>query len=440
MWKTIRDAFRIKDIRDRALFTLGILILIRIGCQIPTPGVSTTYIAEWLASRTGDSFNFFDAMTGGSLTSMSIFALNISPYITSSIIMQLLTIAFPSIEEIAKDGEEGRKKINKITRYVTLGLALIESTAMAIGFGRQGLIPDFTWYKAAVAVIVLSAGAVVLMWLGEQITEKGLGNGISIVLLINILSSIPTMAGTLVERFVTNASNIATAVLAVVIIAVVVIALVAFVVFLNDGERRIPVQYSSKMAGRKSYGGNSSNLSIKVNTANVIPVIFASSIMSVPSLIAQFFTVDYNTWYGKILTLLSTNSWFRREAPWYTLGLLIYIALIIVFAYFYTSVTFNPVEIAGNLKKSGGFIPGIRPGKPTSDYLQNILNYLILIGAVGLCIVVIIPIFFTGMFSLSSLALGGTSIIIIVGVVLETLTQIGGMMKPRNYEGFSFLN
>ncbi len=440
MWKTIRDAFRIKDIRDRALFTLGILILIRIGCQIPTPGVSTTYIAEWLASRTGDSFNFFDAMTGGSLTSMSIFALNISPYITSSIIMQLLTIAFPSIEEIAKDGEEGRKKINKITRYVTLGLALIESTAMAIGFGRQGLIPDFTWYKAVVAVVVLSAGAVVLMWLGEQITEKGLGNGISIVLLINILSSIPTMAGTLVERFVTNASNIATAVLAVVIIAVVVIALVAFVVFLNDGERRIPVQYSSKMAGRKSYGGNSSNLSIKVNTANVIPVIFASSIMSVPSLIAQFFTVDYNTWYGKILTLLSTNSWFRREAPWYTLGLLIYIALIIVFAYFYTSVTFNPVEIAGNLKKSGGFIPGIRPGKPTSDYLQNILNYLILIGAVGLCIVVIIPIFFTGMFSLSSLALGGTSIIIIVGVVLETLTQIGGMMKPRNYEGFSFLN
>ncbi|MBQ5951285.1 MAG: preprotein translocase subunit SecY [Lachnospiraceae bacterium] len=440
MWQTLRDALRIKDIRSRLLFTFGILVLIRIGCQIPTPGVSTTYIAQWLASRTGDSFNFFDAMTGGSLTSMSIFALNISPYITSSIIMQLLTIAFPALEEMAKDGEEGRKKMNKITRYVTLALALIESSAIAIGFGRQGLIPDITFWKAAVVVICLSAGAVVLMWLGEQITEKGIGNGISMVLLINILSSVPTMAGALIERFVTNASNVATAVVAVIVILVVVAALVAFVVFLNDGERRVPVQYSSKMMGRRSYGGNSSNLNIKVNTANVIPVIFASSLMSIPSLIAQFFTVDYTKWYGKILTLLSTQSWFRREAPWYTLGVLIYIALIILFAYFYTSVTFNPVEIAGNLKKSGGFVPGIRPGKPTSDYLKNILNYLILIGAVGLCIVVLIPIIVTGIFSLSSLSLGGTSIIIICGVILETLQQLSGMLKPRNYEGFSFLN
>ena len=440
MWQTLKDALKVKDIRKRLLFTLAILVLIRIGCQIPTPGVSTTYLEQFLAERTGDAFNFFDAMTGGSLTSMSIFALNISPYITSSIIMQLLTIAIPALEEMQKEGEEGRKKINKITRYLTLALALIESSAMTIGFGNQGLIPDFNWMKAAVAIVTLSAGAVVLMWLGERITEKGVGNGISIVLLINILSSVPTMAGTLVERFVTSSRNIATSVVAVIIIIAVVTIIVGYVVLLNGGERKVAVQYSKKMAGRKTYGGNSSNLSIKVNTANVIPVIFASSLMSVPGLIAQFFTIDYNTWYGQILLALNTGNWCRPEAPIYTLGMVLYLALIIMFAYFYTSITFNPLEISKNLQKNGGFIPGIRPGKPTSDYLSHILNYIVFIGAIGLSIVALVPIFITGIFSLSSLSLGGTSIIIIVGVVLETLKQIGGRMKPHHYEGFSFLN
>ena len=440
MWQTLKDALKVPDIRKRLLFTLAILVLIRIGCQIPAPGVSTTYIANLLAQKTGDAFNFFDAMTGGSFMTMSIFALNISPYITSSIIMQLLTIAIPALEEMQKDGEEGRKKINKITRYLTLALALIESGAMTIGFGRQGLIPDFNWMKGAIVIVTLSAGAVVLMWLGERITEKGVGNGISIVLLINILSSIPTMAGTLVERFVTSSKNIATSVVAVIIIIAVVTVLVGYVVLLNGGERRIAVQYSKKMAGRKTFGGNSSNLSIKVNTANVIPVIFASSLMAVPGVIAQFFTINYNTWYGKLLLALNSSSWCRPDMPWYSLGMLLYVALIIMFAYFYTSITFNPVEISKNIQKNGGFIPGIRPGKPTSDYLTHILNYIVFIGAIGLTIVAIVPILITGIFTLSSLSLGGTSIIIIVGVVLETLKQIGGLMRPHHYEGFSFLN
>ena len=435
MWKTLTNAFKIKEVRKRIIYTFLILIVVRIGAQLPIPGVNTTYFANWFASQSGTAFNFFDAMTGGSFTQLSVFALSITPYITSSIIIQLLTIAIPKLEEIQKEGEEGRKFIAKLTRYVTIGLALIESTAMTIGFGRSGLLVNFTWYNVIIVIVTMTAGSAMLMWLGERITEKGVGNGISIVLLINILSGLPNDFVTLYDRFI-KGSSIAKGVLSAVIILAVILAMVCFVVVLQDGERRIPVQYAKKMQGRKLYGGQSSNIPLKVNTAGVIPVIFASSLMSFPVVIAQFFNVDYSTVGGRILLGLSSSNWCKPSDPILSIGLLVYIALIVAFAYFYTSITFNPIEIADNMKKQGGFIPGIRPGRPTSDYLNRILNYIVFIGAAGLIIVAVIPILCSGLFNIGSLSFGGTSIIIIVGVILETLKQVESLMLVRYYKGF----
>ncbi len=435
MWKTFQNAFKINEIRKKILFTFFILVVVRLGACIPIPGVNTAYFADWFARQSGTAFNFFDAMTGGSFTQMSVFALSITPYITSSIIIQLLTIAIPKLEEMQKEGEEGRKFIGKLTRYVTVALALIESTAMTISFGRSGLLLHFTWYNAIVVIVTMTAGSAVLMWLGERVTEKGVGNGISIILLINILSGLPGDFMSLYERFMAGTS-VAKAALSAVIILAVILAMVAFVVYLQGGERRIPVQYAKKMQGRKFVGGQSSNIPLKVNTAGVIPVIFASSLMSIPSVISQFFNVDYSTFGGRILLGLSSSNWCRPQDPILSLGLLVYILLIVAFAYFYTSITFNPIEIADNMKKQGGFIPGIRPGRPTSDYLNRILNYIVFIGAVGLTIVAVIPILFSGLFNIGSLSFGGTSIIIIVGVILETLKQIESQMLVRYYKGF----
>ncbi|HIZ44322.1 MAG TPA: preprotein translocase subunit SecY [Firmicutes bacterium] len=435
MWKAFRNALKVKEVRKRILYTFLILIVVRIGALLPIPGVNTDYFAQWFASQSGTAFNFFDAMTGGSFTSMSVFALSITPYITSSIIIQLLTIAIPKLEEMQKEGEEGRKVIAKITRYVTVALALIESTAMTIGFGRSGLLIDFTWYNAIVVIVTMTAGSAMLMWLGERITEKGVGNGISIILLVNILSGLPDDFATLYSTFMSGKS-VAMAALAAVIIVVIILAIVGFVVMLQGGERRIPVQYAKKMQGRRFVGGQSSNIPLKVNTAGVIPVIFASSLMSFPVVIAQFFSVDYTTVGGRILQGLSSSNWCNPDDPILTLGLIVYIVLIIAFAYFYTSITFNPIEIADNMKKQGGFIPGIRPGRPTSDYLNRILNYIVFIGAVGLLIVAVIPIIFSGLFGIGQLSFGGTSIIIIVGVILETLKQIESLTLVRYYKGF----
>lgn len=435
MWKTLTNAFKIKEVRKRIIYTFLILIVVRIGAQLPIPGVNTTYFATWFASQSGTAFNFFDAMTGGSFTQLSVFALSITPYITSSIIIQLLTIAIPKLEEIQKEGEEGRKFIAKLTRYVTIGLALIESTAMTIGFGRSGLLVHFTWYNVIIVIVTMTTGSAMLMWLGERITDKGIGNGISIVLLINILSGLPNDFVTLYDRFL-KGSSIAKGALSLVIILAVILAMVCFVVVLQDGERRIPVQYAKKMQGRKLYGGQSSNIPLKVNTAGVIPVIFASSLMSFPVVIAQFFNVDYSTVGGRILLGLSSSNWCKPSDPILSIGLLVYILLIVAFAYFYTSITFNPIEIADNMKKQGGFIPGIRPGRPTSDYLNRILNYIVFIGAAGLIIVAVIPILCSGLFNIGSLSFGGTSIIIIVGVILETLKQVESLMLVRYYKGF----
>ena len=387
------------------------------------------------AEQTADVFGFFNAMTGDSFSNMSIFALSITPYITSSIIIQLLTIAIPKLEEMQKDGEEGRKKIQEYTRYTTVALALLESSAMAIGFGRQGLLHDFNAWNVIIAVITMTTGSALLMWIGEQITSKGVGNGISIVLLFNILSSIPDDIKSLYYRFIFGQS-IPVMAGAAILIALVIVMMVVFVVVLNNAERRIPVQYSKKMVGRKMVGGQASNIPLKINTAGVMPVIFASSIMSFPVVISQFFPVDYNTIGGKILTMLNSGSWCRPSQPIYSIGLVIYIVLLFVFAYFYTSITFNPLEVANNMKKQGGFIPGIRPGKPTSDYLNHILNYIVFIGAVGLTVVAVVPILASGLLDVGQISFSGTSLIIIVGVVLETIKAIESQMLVRYYKGF----
>ena len=372
MFETLKSVFKVKEMRRKLLYLIWMIFVIRIGSQLPVPGVDSDFFKQWFESNTGDAFNFFDAFTGGSFTQMSIFALNITPYITSSIIIQLLTIAIPALEEMQRDGEEGRKKLTAITRYVTVGLALFESVAMAIGFGRQGMIPNMSFLKGIVVVASLTAGSAMLMWLGERITEKGIGNGISIVLTINIVSRIPSDMSLLYENFV-KGKTIAKGMLAACIIAVIILFVVVLVLILNGAERRIPVQYSRKMVGRKMMGGQSTNIPLKVNTAGVIPVIFASSIMSFPSIIAQFAGKGNGTGIGsEILRGLSSNNWCNPSQIQYSWGLIVYVVLCVFFAYFYTSITFNPLEVADNIKKQGGFIPGIRPGKPTSDYLTKI--------------------------------------------------------------------
>ena len=435
MLKTLRNAFKIKDVRRRLFYVLLMLVVVRIGSQLPIPGVDSNYFKNWFASQSSDAFNFFDAFTGGSFTEMSIFALSLTPYITSSIIIQLLTIAFKTLEDMQRDGEEGRKKLTAITRYVTIGLALFQSIAMTIGFGNKGLIPDINFLKGVVVVCCLTAGSAMLMWIGEQITEKGVGNGISIILMINIVSRIPSDLVTLFEQFV-KGKTIAKGALAALIIAAVILVVVVLVLILNGGVRKIPVQYSKKMVGRKVMGGQSSSIPLKVNTAGVIPIIFASSLMSFPVIIMTLVGKTGGDGIGgHILKALTSNNWFNPSEPVYSIGLVVYILLVIFFAYFYTSITFNPMEVADNMKKQGGFIPGIRPGKPTQEYLEQILSYLIFIGATGLVIVAVIPFFFNGVFG-ANVSFGGTSLIIVVGVVLETLKQIESRMLVRNYKGF----
>ena len=437
MLNSIQKAFKVKEVRERLLYTFMMLIVIRIGSCLPIPGVDASFLKEFFTNLQNSGMGFVNAITGGSFSNMSMFALSITPYITSSIIMQLMTIAVPKLEEMQKEGEDGRKKIAEYTRYLTVALALFQSSAMAIGFGKQGLLYEDAqnvWgYMTVIAA--MTAGSALLMWIGERITEKGVGNGISIVLLINIVSSLQQDVLMLYERFMAGKS-VAVATVAAIIVLAVVVATVVFVLVLNGAERRIPVQYSKKMQGRRMIGGQSSHIPLKVNTAGVIPVIFASSIMSMPVMIAQFFNVDYSTFGGKILMALSSANWFRPEMPVYSVGLLIYIVLVVLFAYFYTSITFNPLEVANNMKKSGGFIPGVRPGKPTSDFLNNILNYIVFIGATGLVIVCIVPIIASGLFNVGSLSFGGTSLIIIAGVILETIKAVDSMMLVRNYKGF----
>lgn len=441
MLTTIQNALKTKEIRKKLLFVLFALIIVRIGCNIPVPGVNASVMQELFNSN--KSLGFLDVMTGGSFSRMSIFALNITPYITASIILQLLTIAIPRLEELQKDGEDGRKKINEYTRYLSIVLAVVEGVAIVIGFRNQNIFKDSGYTTMILAVCALTAGAAFLMWLGEQVTEKGVGNGISIILLINIVARIPSDLFSLYNTYVKGAGNITNSIVAAVIILGIIVAMYVFIVWLQDGERRIPVQYAKKIQGRKVAGGQSSHIPLKVNTAGVIPVIFASSMMSLPVVIASFAGIQPATGpnatvWQKLLTVCNQSDWCK-VGSWgefkYTLGLVVYIALVIFFAYFYTSVTFNPLEISNNMKKQGGFIPGIRPGKPTTEYLTSVLNSVIFLGAIGMVIVCVLPIVFSGVFG-ADVSFSGTSLIIVVGVVIETLKQIESLVLVRHYKGF----
>jgi len=434
MLESVKNMFRLKEIRQKLLYTLMMMVVIRIGSQLPAPGIDRTYFSNWFAAQTGDAFSFVDAFTGGSFLNMSILALNITPYITSSIIIQLLTIAIPKLEEMQREGEEGRKLLVSITRYVTVALALMEAAAMAIGFGRQGLLQEYNAINIIMVICTLTAGSAFLMWVGEQITEKGVGNGISIVLAINIISRMPQDIASLFSQFVIG-KTIAIGAVAAVIIITIIVLMVVMVIILNDAERRIPVQYAQKIQGRRLVGGANSVIPLKVNTAGVMPIIFASSLMEFPVIVSTLAGYKGTGIWSEVLRYLSSSYWCNPSQIKYSIGLLVYIVLLVFFAYFYTSITFNPLEIADNLKKRGGFIPGIRPGKPTSDYLNRILNYIIFIGAIGLTIVGILPFIFRGVFN-ASVSFGGTSLIIVVSVVLETIKQIESMMMVRNYKGF----
>ena len=436
MFKTIRDAFKIKEIRNGLIFTFLMLIVVRLGSLVPTPGVDVSKLENFFSNNLGDGANsLLNSFTGGSFQKMSIFALSVTPYITSSIIIQLLTIAIPALEEMQKDGNDGRKKITAITRIVSVALAIIEGIGLAVGFGRSGLLFEYNFLSVAVIVITLTAGSTFVMWLGERITEKGIGNGVSIILLINIVSRMPNDFVNLFNMFVKGKSTVNMIFASIIIIGVVVITTVLTII-LNDAIRKIPVSYAQKVQGRKQVGGSSSHIHLKVNTGNVMPIIFASTLMSMPSIVTNLFNLQIkNQVVAKIFEGLNTNYWFRPGYPWAYIGLVLYIVLVVFFAYFYTSISFNPMEIANNLKKQGGFVPGIRPGKSTQDYLNKILNYIVIIGAIGLIIVAVIPIFFNGRFS-ADVSFGGTSLIIVCGVIIETIKQIESKMIVRNYSGF----
>ncbi len=436
MIKSLVNAFKVKDIRVRLYYTLMMVVLIRIGSNLPIPGIDTELVStelKRLFENSGGAFDFLSAVTGGSFEKVSVFALSITPYITSSIIMQLLTIAIPKLEEMQKESEEGRKKIAEVTRYLTVVLALAESIGMAVSFKNSNWLgTENVGFKVASIILTLTAGSAVLMWIGERITEKGVGNGISIVLLVNIVSRIPNDMGNLFRQFVTSESNPARAILAACVIIFIIVAMVVYCVILQDGERRIPAQYSSKLQGRRSYGGQQTNIPLKVNTAGVMPIIFASSLMQTPVVVYTFIKGGSTP---KALRYLSQQYWINPDNWKYSLGLIVYLLLVVFFAYFYTSISFNPNELADNMKKSGGFIPGVRPGKPTIDYLNNILKYIIFIGALALAVVAVVPMILSGVFK-ANISFFGTSIIIIVGVVLETIKKVESQMVVRNYQGF----
>lgn len=427
MFQTISNIFRVKDLRSRILYTLMMLVIFRLGSYIPVPGINVELLKASI--QNSNLFGMLDTFSGRALSNFSIFTLGIMPYITASIIMQLLSMdVVPKFTEWAKEGETGRRKIARVTRYLTVVLALIQAVGMSIAFERQYhmiIAPNFFSY--VVIAIVLTAGTTFLMWVGEQITEKGIGNGISILIFAGIVAAIPSSIEQIyVSKFTGEGINPFMSALTVLIIVAVVIAIIAGVIFVQQGVRKIPVQYAKRMVGRKMVGGQSTHIPLRVNSAGVIPVIFAVSIVLFPSMIASFFRGNaFFDWIANQFTI---------QAP---LGMFLYVLLIIAFSYFYTFVQLNPQQLAENMQKNGGYIPGIRPGKATQMYLIKIINRITLFGAIFLAAVAILPVFFTTIAGLpNSVRIGGTSLLIVVGVALETMKQIESQLIKRHYEGF----
>ena len=445
MIQTIKNAWRIPELRKKILFTALIVLVFRLGAAIPVPFVSIG--ADGLlgsASGSGTFFDYINMISGNAFNFGTIFAMSITPYINSSIIIQLLTVAIPALERLSKEGEEGRKKIAKITRYTTIVLGLLQGTAYYVFLRSQNALSaaDNTFaevFQAISIILILTAGTAVTMWLGEQINDKGIGNGISILLFAGIVSRIPAYAGELYSYIKTM--DVIYFIL-VPIAVICMLLLVVFIVWMDNAERRIPVQYSKRVVGRKMYGGQSSHIPIKVNMSGVLPVIFASSILSLPSTVQMFVNVDAESGWNTFFKVFTTEHWA------YTL---IYFVLIIFFAYFYSSIQYNPIEMANNLAKNSGTIPGIRTGRPTSDYIAKVISKIVLLGALLLSVVALFPIVYSQLTSLIctaigqvgtdgtagvSISLGGTSIIILVGVALETVRQLESQMMMRHYKGF----
>jgi preprotein translocase subunit SecY len=436
MFKTFVNALKVKEVRKRLFFTLAMLVVIRIGSTLPLPGVDIAKFQEWyanLSSKADGALDILDAFTGGSFSEMTLFALSITPYITSSIIIQLLTIAIPKFEEWNKD-EDGRKKMAAITRYVTIALSIFESAALAINFKNNGWLQmGLNPVLSMVSIITaLTAGSAFLMWIGERITDKGVGNGISIVLTINIISRMPRDLYTLYQRFVEvngkEIPNVGAATVRGIIVVAIIALVVVLVVVLNDGIRKIPVQYAKRVVGRKMYGGQSSHIPIKVNQAGVIPIIFSISLLQFPLTITYFVP---NSGFADFVTKYMSPS--GNPGVWVYAGL--NILLTVFFTYFYTAIMFNPTDVADNMRQNGGFIPGIRPGRATVDYLSKVMNRISFVGAIFLAAVAVLPTL-VGQFTALDVHFGGTSLLIAVGVALDTMRQLEQQMVMRNYSGF----
>ena len=434
MFNTIRNAWRIPDLRKKILYTLLIIIVFRFGSVIPAPFLDASALSELMASAGENSaLGYINMLTGGAFSYASLFAMGITPYINSSIIMQLLTIAIPPLERMAKEGEEGRKKVATITRYVTVILGLIQGVAYYFYLRSQGIV-EYTdgfagVFVAFVIVLTFTAGTALIMWMGEQINDKGVGNGISIILFAGIVARLPVTFGTVWQYMQLGMESASTAgqylVLAPLFV-VLFLVVIWVIVFMNEAERRIPVQYAKKVVGRKMYGGQSTFLPVKVAMSGVMPVIFASAILSIPQFI-QFFWNPSEGFGRALLDAFSSSGW---------LYVVLYFFLILMFAYFYMSIQYNPLEMANNLRQNNGTIPGIRPGKPTADFIAKILSKVTLIGALFLAFVALVPIIYTNVTGMYGLSMGGTSIIIIVGVALETVKQLESQMMLRHYKGF----
>lgn len=438
MLETIRNAWKIPDLRRRILFTLFMLVVFRFGAHIPVPYLSAEAMQAFLAGGGGgmDLFNLFDTFTGGAFSQATVLAMGVSPYINASIIIQLLTVAIPSLERIAKEGVEGRKKLNKITRYLGIILAFVQGAGLYVTLYNMGsAITNPSVLTFFIIVLTFTAGTAFIVWVGEQITEKGLGNGVSMIIFAGIVSRIPSAAKQVYATYVSGTSYSPTGIISALVILVVALAAITLVVFFTNAERRIAVQYAKRVVGRKMYGGQSTNIPIKVAAGGVMPIIFASSIMAFPSTIVRLLNggnVPTTGIGGTILNCLSSTG-----PVWTTVVYsVLYFLLIIFFTYFYSTIQFNPIEMSNNIKKSGGYIPGIRPGKPTSDFITKITSRLNLIGSLFLGVVAVLPVIVGSITGNMSLQIGGTSLLIMVGVALETVKQIESQMVMRHYKGF----
>ena len=428
MIQTIRKAWGVPELRKKIVFTLLILLIFRIGNAIPVPYINTTLLGNYLDSMSGTVLGLYNVMSGGAFAQATVFALGVQPYINSSIIIQLLTIAIPSLGRMAQEGgEEGKKKIQSITRYATVAIAIIQGIGYFFLMKNYGILNSTSVWAALVITVSFIAGSSFVMWMGEQITEFGIGNGISIILFAGILSRVPTMVSQMVDGF--RAGTLKWWMALLVIVGILL--LIVLITWVNGAERRIPVQYAKRQVGRKMYGGQNTHIPIKVNMCGVLPIIFASSILSLPPTIQMFVTVKEGGFWAGFFKIFETTHWAYG---------IMYFVLIIFFAYFYAAIQYNPIEMANNIRKNSGAIPGIRPGKPTSDYITKILSRLTLLGALLLSVVALFPLLFsqiTGAFHHQvNLSLGGTSIIIMVGVALETVKQLESQMMMRHYKGF----